>query len=283
MAPPSDAELRALRDPNDVLGLDDAALRRLLHVRTGLPAPPGAGHRELMRLALEEVSGRKIVVQSGGAAAGQSADFRTAPVERWSPAAVAAWAAQVGLPPDPFTKHGVDGPQLLAMTETQMGAQLGLAPWMVGTLKSQRAALTGRAGGPSATAAAPPRPVARPPQRKRALIIGINYVGSRNALNGCIMDSKYFHHTLRKNFGFRDEDILMLNEEQKNAFQIPTGQNIRMACDWLTGGLQNGDSLVFVYSGHGGQARARGGDEWDGMNETLLPLDFQRAGQIEGE
>ena len=140
MAPaPSDAELRALRDPNDVLGLDDAALRRLLHLRQGVPAPPGAGHRELMRLALEEVSGRKIVVQSGGGgAAGQSADFRTVPVERWSPAAVAAWAAQVGLPPDPFTKHGVDGPQLLAMTETQMGA-LGLEPWMVGTLKSQRA------------------------------------------------------------------------------------------------------------------------------------------------
>lgn len=36
-------------------------------------------------------------------------------------------------------------------------------------------------------------------------------------------------------------------------------------------------------SGHGGQTRARHGDERDGLNETLLPLDYKRAGQIEDD
>jgi hypothetical protein len=37
------------------------------------------------------------------------------------------------------------------------------------------------------------------------------------------------------------------------------------------------------YSGHGGQAPARDGDEDDGMNETILPVDFQQAGQMEDD
>lgn len=37
------------------------------------------------------------------------------------------------------------------------------------------------------------------------------------------------------------------------------------------------------HSGHGGQARATQGDERDGLNETILPLDYKRAGQIEDD
>ena len=34
------------------------------------------------------------------------------------------------------------------------------------------------------------------------------------------------------------------------------------------------------HAGHGGSKRDTSGDEADGMDETILPLDFQRAGEI---
>lgn len=52
---------------------------------------------------------------------------------------------------------------------------------------------------------------------------------------------------------------------------------------WLVNGAKAGDSLFFHFSGHGGQAPAKQGDERDGLNETILPLDFRTAGQIEDD
>jgi metacaspase-1 len=45
-------------------------------------------------------------------------------------------------------------------------------------------------------------------------------------------------------------------------------------------GAQPGDSLFLHYSGHGGQKRDLDGDEEDGMDETLCPCDYQKAGVI---
>merc|ERR1719378_1580738 len=49
---------------------------------------------------------------------------------------------------------------------------------------------------------------------------------------------------------------------------------------WLTQDAQNGDELFLHYSGHGGQQEDKTGDEADGKDETILPCDFQTAGQI---
>lgn len=49
---------------------------------------------------------------------------------------------------------------------------------------------------------------------------------------------------------------------------------------WLVQGCQPGDSLVFHYSGHGSQQRNYTGDEIDGYDETLCPLDFETQGMI---
>merc|ERR1719424_2681516 len=38
--------------------------------------------------------------------------------------------------------------------------------------------------------------------------------------------------------------------------------------------------MFLHYSGHGGQKEDRTGDEKDGKDETILPCDFQSAGQI---
>jgi hypothetical protein len=44
--------------------------------------------------------------------------------------------------------------------------------------------------------------------------------------------------------------------------------------------FQEGDSLFMHYSGHGGSMRDDNGDEEDGKDETLVPVDYQNAGQI---
>lgn len=49
---------------------------------------------------------------------------------------------------------------------------------------------------------------------------------------------------------------------------------------WLVQGCQPGDSLVFHFSGHGSQQRNYTGDEVDGYDETLCPLDFETQGMI---
>lgn len=55
---------------------------------------------------------------------------------------------------------------------------------------------------------------------------------------------------------------------------------MRMALFWLVQGCQPGDSLVFHYSGHGSRQRNYNGDEVDGYDETLCPLDFETQGMI---
>lgn len=45
--------------------------------------------------------------------------------------------------------------------------------------------------------------------------------------------------------------------------------------------LKAGDSLFFHYSGHGGQQKDTNGDEESGMDDTLVPVDYQSAGRSE--
>lgn len=42
---------------------------------------------------------------------------------------------------------------------------------------------------------------------------------------------------------------------------------------WLVHGCSSGDSLVFHFSGHGGQVEDEDGDELDGKDELICPLD----------
>jgi len=49
---------------------------------------------------------------------------------------------------------------------------------------------------------------------------------------------------------------------------------------WLVRGACRDDSLFFHYSGHGGQTQDLDGDEVDGWDEVIYPLDFKRNGSI---
>ncbi|KAI3826850.1 hypothetical protein L1987_00908 [Smallanthus sonchifolius] len=127
---------------------------------------------------------------------------------------------------------------------------------------------------------APPGPPPPAHGRKKAVIVGISYRFSRHELKGCINDAKCMKYLLINKFQFPESSIIMLTEDETDPYKIPTKQNMRMALFWLVQGCQPGDSLVFHYSGHGSRQRNYNGDEVDGYDETLCPLDFETQGMI---
>ncbi|XWS32465.1 hypothetical protein CRYUN_Cryun23aG0161000 [Craigia yunnanensis] len=116
--------------------------------------------------------------------------------------------------------------------------------------------------------------------KKRAVICGISYRYSMHELKGCINDAKCMRYLLINKFKFPEDSILMLTEDETDPYRLPTKHNMRMALYWLVQGCQPGDSLLFHYSGHGSRQRNYNGDEVDGYDETLCPLDFETQGMI---
>mmetsp|Transcript_233 Transcript_233/g.398 ORF Transcript_233/g.398 Transcript_233/m.398 type:complete len:702 (+) Transcript_233:142-2247(+) len=121
-----------------------------------------------------------------------------------------------------------------------------------------------------------------PNGRHKSLIIGINYTGSRAALRGCINDAKNMQVLLQRN-GFPNDGshMLLLTDERNrgNEYQ-PTVQMITKAFAWFMKDVRRGDVLFFHFSGHGGQQPDKTGMEVDGYNETIIPVDYERKGQI---
>lgn len=91
--------------------------------------------------------------------------------------------------------------------------------------------------------------------RKKALLIGINYVGSKHQLNGCINDAHNVREYLVRDWGFSPDprDMVMLLDVPQNRGTpfYPTGQNMLAAFRWLVTGNRPGDSVWLSYSGHG--------------------------------
>lgn len=119
--------------------------------------------------------------------------------------------------------------------------------------------------------------------QRKALFIGINYIGTNNKLNGCINDANAMMRFAMQNYGYRQEDIVILTDDfhqHQNSRAMPTRANIIDAMHWLVRGAQPNDSLIFHYSGHGATTKDLDGDEDNGLDETICPLDFQTAGMI---
>ncbi|CAK1359329.1 Metacaspase-1A [Cercospora beticola] len=116
--------------------------------------------------------------------------------------------------------------------------------------------------------------------RRKALLIGINYFGQRGQLRGCINDVKNLSGYLNQFFNYKREDMVILTDDQQNPMSQPTKQNILRAMHWLVKDARPNDSLFFHYSGHGGQTKDLDGDEDDGYDEVIYPVDFRQAGHI---
>lgn len=125
---------------------------------------------------------------------------------------------------------------------------------------------------PAAASAASGKPACR----RRAVTIGINYIGTPNALAGCINDSDTFIELLTQDMFVEVADIRQLRDDHPQ--RMPTKKNITAALKWLVNGAQDGDHLFLHYSGHGSQVKDTNSKEDDGMSEVLVPCDFQQNG-----
>jgi metacaspase-1 len=105
---------------------------------------------------------------------------------------------------------------------------------------------------------------------KRALTIGINYVGTSAQLAGCVNDAKDWAAVL----GGRGFDVTLLLDAQA------TRANMLESMADLVAETGPDDLAVISYSGHGSWQVDRDGDEPDRRDEVLCPVDYARSGML---
>jgi len=110
---------------------------------------------------------------------------------------------------------------------------------------------------------------------KKALLIGINYRGTNSELNGCINDVKNVKQILESKYNCTNIKIITDDTIDK-----PRKNSILRNIEWLLKDQKRGDKLFFQYSGHGSWVYDINGDESDGKDECLVPLDYDRVGMI---
>lgn len=110
---------------------------------------------------------------------------------------------------------------------------------------------------------------------KRALLVGINYLGTPYRLNGCVNDINNIGSYL---FTFRKYNSFIVMTDYSP--QKPTRANILAGFNALLKGAVAGDELWFHFSGHGSLMRDTNGDEESGNDSCICPIDFNKAGNI---
>lgn len=122
--------------------------------------------------------------------------------------------------------------------------------------------------------------------RKRALVIGINYAGTSDELDGCINDAHHIKAFLLSH-GYHEKEIIMVLDDGTTPLK-PTRKNILHQLELL---VNSGAQYLFLsYSGHGStktdifkpvQSRRKlqatyhpvNGDELDGQDESICAID----------
>ena len=101
-----------------------------------------------------------------------------------------------------------------------------------------------------------------------ALLIGINYTGTDNELYGCINDTNSIN-SLIYNYNFQKISILTDNTVKK-----PNRANILTEFKNLLANSQEGDVLLFFYSGHGSYISDKNNNEKTGKDQVIIPCDL---------
>jgi hypothetical protein len=110
--------------------------------------------------------------------------------------------------------------------------------------------------------------VANVAKKQTAFLVGINYTGTVNELYGCINDTKNVQDLLKSKYNFTN--VTLLNDETPDK---PTKQNILNGLQTLLTNTNSGDTAFFMFSGHGTGTADFNGDETDGQDEIILPID----------
>lgn len=118
---------------------------------------------------------------------------------------------------------------------------------------------------------------------RRALLIGINYYGSNNRLNGCIDDIEDMEHHLRtcgySTFTILKDSLTDLSHKNPDA---PTKSNIISAMKRMVSITKPGDTLFVHYSGHGSHLSDTNGDENDNKDECICPVNYNGDSEDSG-
>ena len=85
--------------------------------------------------------------------------------------------------------------------------------------------------------------------RKKAVLIGINYFGTKAELKGCINDVRNVTRFIKERYQFTD--VVILTDDNSDPSKLPTKRNMIAAFQWLVKDAQPNDSLFVHYSGHG--------------------------------
>lgn len=118
--------------------------------------------------------------------------------------------------------------------------------------------------------------------RKKSLLVGINYVGSSHALQGCHQDVNNMREFLGA-MGYPSDprsQVVMRDDQSTDPRgpMYPNGHNLLAAFTWLVS--EPGTCNFLHYSGHGGQVAADDDYSASEYDDTIVPVDFERAGQI---
>ncbi len=113
---------------------------------------------------------------------------------------------------------------------------------------------------------------------KRAVLIGINYIGQNIQLNGCHDDVNSMVDYLEKYQGFEQHNMTVLMDDGNH--RHPSYRNIMSAYRNVARKSMPGDTVFLHFSGHGGQVKSLKGDEDDGYDEALIPADVNISGPI---
>jgi len=97
-------------------------------------------------------------------------------------------------------------------------------------------------------------------------------------LAGCHNDVHNMKEYIKNCHGFEDDDIVLLLDDGEHT--RPTSVNILAAFKKLASEAKSGDACFVHYSGHGCSIRDDDGDEGDGKDEALCPVDYQQAGVL---
>jgi hypothetical protein len=108
--------------------------------------------------------------------------------------------------------------------------------------------------------------------KKKALLIGINYIGTTSELNGCINDINSIGDLLTTKYAFKPESITKITDE---TVKKPTRAVILDSFAKFLASGNEGDVLFFSYSGHGSYTLDLNNEEKTGNDEMIITSDLK--------
>ena len=113
---------------------------------------------------------------------------------------------------------------------------------------------------------------------KKALLLGLNYPNTPNALSGCVNDVVNIRNLLINTYGFKATDIELITDVQIGTDGTATKTSITQnqvvqAMSRFFNGVAANDHLFIYYSGHGVSVADASHDETDGKDEAIYFID----------